>query len=512
MKSRLCALFVATALLSAGCETDTTDPLVLDAVGEVRGSAFVDVNGNLERDAADAGLSGLRIRLLVRGTRDSVVSSVLTGGDGDFRLLSVPVGVYDVVVDPATVPDTLQIGLIENNPVTVFATDTPRVSIAAGFPIASIAEARQELPGRRVFIDAVALNERSTYPDGSVYVSDASGSIRLTGLRGGDLLRGNRARFLGVVARIDNQPTLNDVAFFVTDSVATPPPVGVTTARAATADGGALDATLVRVTRATVTSTQVSGNEYRFTVDDGSGALEGVVNTDRGFELGLLVPGTELDLTGILVPTAGQNRWRIRPRTAGDVTLGFPTVTVAEARSLPEGQRVIILGTALNSRDAFGDTTVHIADGTGAVRGTRIRPGTVLAGDRARFLGITSSRLGQPTLDDVTPFILDVGTLPSPTPLTTGVAAGASNGIFDAAHVQVRQATIVDTATVGSFFIMGVNDGTGRLNVAVRRSATFPFETYEPGEVVDVTGVLVPTGAGVWQLRARTSADIRVAN
>lgn len=509
MMRRIFAALVLGTLAAAACESDPVDPLELTATGEVRGSAYVDVNGNLERDAADAALSGLRVQLYVRGTQDTV-QSVLTGGDGAFRMELVPIGEYDVRVDPATVPDTLQIAIIENNPVHVFVADTPRVTIAAGFPIATVASARLEPAGKRIFIDATALNNRDDFADGAVHVTDGTASIRLTSLQAGALLRGNRARFLGVLRQENGQPTLQDVRFFVTDSVQTPPPVGLSTAAAANAQGGDLDAALVRVTRATVTSTQVVGTQYRFTVDDGTGALEVMVSLDRGFELGLLVAGTQLDLTGVLVPTGGLNRWQLRPRTPGDVTLGFPTVSIAEARTLPVGSRVIILGTALNSRDAFGDTTVHVADGTGAIRGTRVRPGTVLAGDRARFLGVISTAVGQPVIDDVTPFVIDVGTLPSPTPLTTGVAATASNGIFDAAHVQVRQATISDTTTVGAFLIIAVDDGTGRFEVAARKATSFSFENYAPGAIIDATGVLVPVGQGRWQLRARTNADIRV--
>lgn len=504
-----CALLLA-ALIASGCTEEQTDPLALTATGEVRGSAYVDVNGNLTRDGADAALPDLRVRLYVRGTPDTV-RSVRTSADGSFTIGSVPVGEYDVRIDPTTIPDTLQIAFVDNNPVRVFAADTPRVTIAAGFPIASVAAARLEPAGTRIFVDAVALNDRSAFADGAVHITDGTASLRLTDLAAGSLLRGHRARFLGVLTQQNGQPTLRDVRFFVTDSVTTPPPLGVSTGTAATAQGGDLDAALVRVTRATVTSTQVAGGQYRFTVDDGTGALEAVVNLDRGFELALLVPGTVLDLTGVLVPTSGLNRWQLRPRTPDDVTLGFPTVTVADARSAEPGTRVIILGTALNSRDAFGDTTVHIADGTGAIRSTRVRPGTVLAGDRARFLGTISTRDGQPVLDDVTPFVLDVGGLPAPTPLTTGVAATASNGIFDAAQIQVRQVTITDTATVGQFLIIGVDDGTGRLEVAARKSANFEFEAYEPGAVLDATGVLVPIpGQPRWRLRARSNSDIRV--
>lgn len=511
MRRSSAGLLLLAGLAFFACDKDPSDPVEISELGEVRGSAFIDVNGNLQRDPADVPLTGLGIDVYVRNTNDLVTSTV-TGGDGSYRITEVPPAEYDVRVDPATVPDTLGTTVVLGSPARVQSLDTAFVDIAAGFPIATIAEARVAPVGRRVFIDAVALNAKNAYPDGSVYVSDATGSIRLTDLGGGVLDTGDRGRFLGVLTRRDGQPTLDDVSFFVTSDGPAPVPVDVSTSVAGNAAGGDLDAALVRVMQATVTSTQVVGNEYRFTVNDGSGSLEAVVAIDRGFELALLVPGTELTIRGILVPTTGIARWQLRPRTPDDVSLGFPTVTITEARSLPVGSRVIILGTALNSRDAFPDTTVHIADGTGAIRGTRIRPGTVLAGDRARFLGTIATRDGQRTIDDVTVFVLGVGTLPAATPLNTSTAATASNGIFDAAQIQVRQVTVSDTATSGLYLRIGVNDGTGRLDVMVRKSGNFAFSSYVPGAILDVTGLLVPESGGIWRLRARTNADIRVNN
>jgi hypothetical protein len=45
-----------------------------------------------------------------------------------------------------------------------------------------------------------------------------------------------------------------------------------------------------------------------------------------------------------------------------------------------------------------------------------------------------------------------------------------------------------------------------------RKTAAFDFPSYIPGRIADVTGLLVPTGGGIWQLRARTNGDIRVSN
>ncbi len=198
------------------------------------------------------------------------------------------------------------------------------------------------------------------------------------------------------------------------------------------------------------------------------------------------------------------------PRTRSDISLGFPTVTVSEARALPAGQTVVIVGTALNARSAFNDTTVHISDPTGFIRSTRVRPGTVLAGDLVRFIGTTARRDGQPVLDEAQPFVLDAGTLPAPVLLSTGTAATASNGTLDAAQVQVRQVTIVSMETVGNERKIIVNDGSGPLEVRVRTDTGIELMPLAVNKLFNLTGVLAPdpTTPGRWRLRLRSTADI----
>lgn len=504
-----CALLFA-CLFVAGCEEQPPDPIGIDATGVVRGEAYVDANGNGMRDDDDTPLRDLRVRLLIRGTPDSV-AAFITGGDGRYNIGDVPVGLYDVVVDELTLPDTLDISSIDNTPLRVQAQDTAIVNISASFPTMSVADAKLAPIGRRLFIDGIALNDRNAFQDGSVYVTDGTATVRLVNVGGGQLLAGNQGRFAGSVGRRDAQPVLTDVDFFITDSIPTPDPRDVTTAVAANAQGGNLDAALVRVTQATIISTQAVGSDYRFTLDDGSGAVEAAVRVDGGFEVGLLVPGTEVNVSGVLVPASGIARWILRPRRPDDVSLGFPTVTVAEARTLPAGTQVIISGTALNNKDAFGDNSVHIQDGTGSIRGVSLRAGTVLSGDRARFVGTIASQAGQPVLSDVAFFVLSVGELPAPTPLTTVTAHTAGNGVFDAAHVQVRQAQIQDTTTVGTVFVMGVNDGTGRVDVVLQRSdLDYPFEEFIPGKFLTARGVLIPRGDGTWRLFTRNENDVQV--
>src|SRR5690606_23254551 len=65
-----------------------------------------------------------------------------------------------------------------------------------------------------------------------------------------------------------------------------------------------------------------------------------------------------------------------------EVRVGYAATpaTLAEARAMQAGDRVIVSGIALNASSAFGDSTLHLADATGSIRATRIRD-AVAAGD-----------------------------------------------------------------------------------------------------------------------------------
>jgi hypothetical protein len=168
---------------------------------------------------------------------------------------------------------------------------------------------------------------------------------------------------------------------------------------------------------------------------------------------------------------------------------------------------------ALNGSQTFTDTTVHVADNTGAIRLTRLRT-SITAGDSVRVRATTGSRDGQPTLDDVTSTSLGRGLLSAAVSLTTAAAATAGGGTRDAALVIVKGATVSDTATVLGDFKLTVSDGSGTLEVRLDGNADPAFRPpqlpglYIPGNKFDVVGVLVATGTGSWRLKPRAASDL----
>jgi hypothetical protein len=161
---------------------------------------------------------------------------------------------------------------------------------------------------------------------------------------------------------------------------------------------------------------------------------------------------------------------------------------------------------------SFRDTTSHLSDSSGAIRLTRVALRGGLTGnnpgDSVSVLGVTSSRAGQPTLDQAV--ISRFGTRPEPIPLPvgTGPASNAGNGIWDAALVQITGALISDTATIAPDFKVVVSDGTGSLDMILDGNLQFPRTAFRPGRSVNARGVLVPNGVGGWVFKPRALGDV----
>jgi alkylation response protein AidB-like acyl-CoA dehydrogenase len=87
------------------------------------------------------------------------------------------------------------------------------------------------------------------------------------------------------------QACLDVVLPFVLGQSAQPVPQTTSTLTASRADGGRLDAALVRVPNALVSDTATVAAGYRLTVNDGSGPLLVLLDPAAGFTRGLYLPG-----------------------------------------------------------------------------------------------------------------------------------------------------------------------------------------------------------------------------
>jgi hypothetical protein len=365
----------------------------------------------------------------------------------------------------------------------------------------------------------VALNTSTTFSDTTVHLIDASGAIRLTRLQV-PMSFGDSVQVTAITSSRAGQATLDST----TDTLISAghvlyPPTQLATSAAATASGGTRDAQLILVQKATISATAtvvLAGvSYYSLTVSDGSGNLQVLLDPKAGFGSpvvpGIYVAGNTFNIVGLLVPT-GTGSWMLKPRSTADLTL--PVISIRSARALPAGLTVAVVGVAVNGSATFSDTTVHLADTSGAIRLTQLKA-TLLASDSVKVIALTSSRAGQPTLDQGTSTALSPppGTIPPAPTLTTAVAATAQGGTRDAQLVIVNNAVISDTAPVPNGFSLTVSDGSGAITVILdQRAITVPqppaTNPYVPGNTFRIVGVLVPTGTGSWMLKPRSSSDL----
>lgn len=201
-----------------------------------------------------------------------------------------------------------------------------------------------------------------------------------------------------------------------------------------------------------------------------------------------------------------------RDSVARSVRLGYPRTTVAGARGLPPGRRVTMEGIALNGWSTFGDSVVHFTDATGSMRAIRTLPGPVQAGDSITLVGTTGVASGHTVLVDARAHVAAPARgLPPLDSIPTAVAATAADGVRADGHVRIGNALIVDTARVFGDRILGVNDGSGRVEVVLDAQVAFDPGPYVPGGTIRAAGVLAPDPGGtMWRLKPRERNDLAV--
>ena len=498
------------------CESSTDRVLSIDAEGRVSGFIFLDRNatGVFEQNV-DAPAAGIGVSLVLPGGTTPIAQTT-TDATGNYVFSNVPVGRYGLRVDPSLFGDSLRVGRVDSATFTVAVADTPRVGVSLTYPITPLASVRTGQLGKRVLVQGVALNAYAAFGDSTLHLADASGVLRAVRVSPIQVVAGDTVRLLGTITLVGGAATISDAtAFRVGTGPFTRTPVPLTTALAATANGGQLDADLVKISNATIINTIASTNgRVTATVDDGSGTVQVVIEPTGAFaNRPALLTGALLSATGLLVPNDARTAWVLKPRATADLAVGFRRVTIAEARTMEPGRLVEIEGIALNGWLTFADATVHVSDPTGWLRATAVRSTAIFAGDSVRFLGTIVLNNGQPTLTQVEPLVLATGRIiPQPINLTTAQVASANGGAADAALVRTVNATIVDVATVaGGDFQVRINDNSGVAVVIIDRDLGLVTTGLVANARVTVTGLLVPTpGGGSWQLKPRSQSDIVV--
>ncbi len=197
------------------------------------------------------------------------------------------------------------------------------------------------------------------------------------------------------------------------------------------------------------------------------------------------------------------------------VRLGYAEVTLAGARALPAGHRVLVRAKVSSPLQAFRDSSAFLFDTSGALRVTGSRPqlgtGGNNIGDSVVVIGTTGQRSGQGVLQGGLFGFIAAGIAPLPRVSTITEAHTANAGPLDAALIQLSNVIITDTLTSGPDFMLKVADPadtTVKTSVLLDQLLNAPHGIFPPGRTGTFRGVLVPVGDGTWMLKPRNGADI----
>jgi hypothetical protein len=305
---------------------DATDVELIEVTGSgvVFGQAFLDLDGDGSLGGEDPPLPGAEVAL-VTATSAQVVLLATTDAAGEFALFEAPVGSYRLVLDQGTIGDSLEV--LAGQPITIVRGDTARVSLGATYPTLTIEEVIAAPTGQTVFTHGIALNARlHVDPSGQVHLSGSTAYLRALGVERSPVSVGDSVRLRGRIVQDNGRPALEGVAATVlVDSVALVLPTPTTPGIASTADGGPLDAALVRIDNVQVadTSTNVLDQSFHFWAVAGADSVEVIVRPFLGFDNSVIRPDSTLSsVVGLLTPIdegVSTIRWRILPRSREDI-------------------------------------------------------------------------------------------------------------------------------------------------------------------------------------------------
>ncbi len=324
MRTPTLVLLGSIAALTA-CDRDQPFGPVPTSEASITVGAFYDYDGQPGPTGNDQAASGLRFQVTLPGSGTAVVEGV-TDSTGIVTLDQIPVGTYDLRVDPAFLGDSLVLSEIDTTRVTLAPNDALGIAVGVTPPDASIAEARGLPEGRRVWVEGLALNARGDSGDRAIHLLAGDGSaVRVTFPAAVAGTAGDSLRVLGRTSGTGAARFLVDGRVIVlANQVRAVLPLEVTAAEARTADGGALDARFVVVQNATVTdAATIPFSGTLLTIDDGTESFRALLLTQNGFGQ-TIVPGTPVvGIAGLLVPDPDvSGTWRMVPRGGGDVEFG----------------------------------------------------------------------------------------------------------------------------------------------------------------------------------------------
>ena len=319
---------LAFVLAVTACNRDEPFGPGIESMASLSVQAYFEYDDNAGIGGGDAPAPGVPIQVVLLGTNTPVVEGV-ADAMGDVEFPEIPVGTYDIRVDPAFLADSLVVAGIDSTRVTFAPGQARNFQVGLTPPSLTVAQVRALPLGRRAWITGMALNGRQSSVDGAVHVlEDGTSALRvnLPAASGGSA--GDSVRALGTTAgtgsgRFFVSGRINVLA----QSVRAIFPLEVDIGEARTAGGGQHAARLVVIRGGQVAGTSaIPFVGLRVSVQDGAETINVLLPQQNGFGTPNLPVGTPVvSIAGLLVqdPDA-TGAWRIVPRGGGDVSFGPP--------------------------------------------------------------------------------------------------------------------------------------------------------------------------------------------
>ena len=194
---------------------------------------------------------------------------------------------------------------------------------------------------------------------------------------------------------------------------------------------------------------------------------------------------------------------------------GYNEVSLAQARAMAPGHRVLVRGRVVAPLQDFRDSSAFLVDSSGSLRitGSRARAGSNgnNIGDSVLVIGTTGQRAGQGVLQNGLFFTFSVGVGALPQIVSVAEAHNARAGALDAVLVQLSNVRLVDTAASGPDFAITVADladTTSKTTVLIDQLLNAPRTIFQLRRTGVFRGVLVPNGDGTWVLKPRGPFDL----
>ncbi|HEY4320792.1 MAG TPA: hypothetical protein VGM77_06370 [Gemmatimonadales bacterium] len=327
MRRNICLILLGLSAACSNAGESLKYPSL--AIGRLAVSDYFDRDASGGVTPDDTTFAGARFALLAPGGTDTLRTAV-ANASGVAIFDSVPVGAYRLVVDRHALGDS--IGVVQGDTglvrlVTTQDSITAIRTIGLGYSVVSLATARTLPVGRRVFVRGVVTVPLQTFSDTATYLNDSSSALRVTNAHPiGRTTRngiGDSVMVLGTIAQVHGLTVLDQGAIYTLAIGPAPVPITVTVTDARTAQGGTLDAQLVKVIGTTIRDTATVNGVFVVRASDpadSTNLVDVLIDPALGAPASFFPIGSTMTITGAL-SYDGANVWGIKPRMAGDIII-----------------------------------------------------------------------------------------------------------------------------------------------------------------------------------------------